>query len=204
MVARGTNNSTIPSGPPGATDTVDSGTHLTLNVSQQLMGTGTDFLFRFQHEMGIGSSTSCDIGAGGVSQRAHTHASPPRCTSLFGARQVPSPQPFIYSPSRAVSSSVSAVRCGKIHQVSLPSGGKSSTPPGRSALPLASSSAHIILPTPASSPTRPGPVTKVKFYGLLPVTQYHNDFPFEIPHWDSPAPFYCVTKGRRVGVITTW
>ena len=92
---------------------------------------------------------------------------------------------------------------------------------GRSALLLASSPPHThIPPTPASLPPTKaashiggttatgqigqGPVTNIKFYGLTPVTQYYKDFPYEVPHLDSPSPFYCVTKGQCVGVITTW
>ena len=94
-------------------------------------------------------------------------------------------------------------------------------PAGRSTLLLALSPPHTyILPTPALLPSTKtashvggttdigqigqGPVTSIKFYGLPPVMKYYKDFPFKVPHLDSLAPFYCVTKGRCVGVIATW
>ena len=229
--------------PRARTANLNSGMHLMLNVSQQL--TTADFLFRFQHELGLGTSTHHGTDSGAISLHTLSHASTPHYSSsppLICTPPVSSVYPPICSPMRAVLPSVSVTHHplphGKIRQANSLSScstypvsahshkltasvGQSPPLAGRSALLLASSPPHThIPPTPASLPSTKvashiggttatgqigrGPVTNVKFYGLTPVTQYYKDFPYEVPHPDSPSPFYCVTKGRHVGVIATW
>lgn len=236
----------MPSEPPTPTRerTVDlgSGMHPILNDSQQL--TTTDFLLRFQHQLGMGTNTPRGTASGAISLHTPSHASTPHYGSSPPRISTPpasSTYPPICSPTRAMSPSASVNQChfqyGKGRQVNssslgsaysvsarLPkpatSIGQSPPSPGTSTLLLASSPPHIhVPPTPASSPSMMashmggttatsqigrGPVVNVKFYGLPPVTQYYKGFSFEIPHTDSPPPFYCVTKGRCVGVIATW
>ncbi|KIK36741.1 hypothetical protein CY34DRAFT_16185 [Suillus luteus UH-Slu-Lm8-n1] len=50
----------------------------------------------------------------------------------------------------------------------------------------------------------PPPPTNAHSVGLPPTSVSYRGFPYEIPHASAEAPFYCVTKGKRVGVLSTW
>ncbi|KAG1732346.1 hypothetical protein EDB19DRAFT_1912071 [Suillus lakei] len=50
----------------------------------------------------------------------------------------------------------------------------------------------------------PPPPTNAHSVGLPPSSVSYRGFPYEIPHASAEAPFYCVTKGKRVGVLSTW
>ncbi|KIK79969.1 hypothetical protein PAXRUDRAFT_159883 [Paxillus rubicundulus Ve08.2h10] len=47
-------------------------------------------------------------------------------------------------------------------------------------------------------------VSNIVFFGLPPTSITYNEVPFEIPHPNSSGPFYCIIKGRCVGVVATW
>jgi hypothetical protein len=40
--------------------------------------------------------------------------------------------------------------------------------------------------------------------GLPPRSVSYKGFPYEIPDLSAEGPFYCVIKGKRVGVLATW
>lgn len=52
--------------------------------------------------------------------------------------------------------------------------------------------------------SNPPPPTNAHSVGLPPTSVSYRGFPYEIPHASAEAPFYCVTKGKRVGVLSTW
>ncbi|KAG2115715.1 uncharacterized protein F5147DRAFT_769131 [Suillus discolor] len=68
--------------------------------------------------------------------------------------------------------------------------------------------------TPASTTTPPlssttlapdiGIGTNADLVGLPPRSVSYKGFPYEIPDLSAEGPFYCVIKGKRVGVLATW
>jgi hypothetical protein len=58
-------------------------------------------------------------------------------------------------------------------------------------------------PAPALAPT-PAPGLAATAAALPPIMLSYNGFPYEIPHPLTCGPYFCVTKGRRVGVLATW
>ena len=202
LAAKGPNNSAMPSGPPtptrARTANLNSGMHPILIVSQWL--TTTDFMFQFQHELGIGPNMLRGSDSGAISLHTLLHASTPRHSSSPPSISTP-PASFTYppicSPMRAVLPSVSVTRhplqYGKIRQINSSSPGsaypvstrlckqaasvsQSPPPASRPTLLLASSSPHIhIPPTPASSPSTKmashvGGTTAISQIGRGPVT----------------------------------
>jgi hypothetical protein len=46
--------------------------------------------------------------------------------------------------------------------------------------------------------------TNADLVGLPPRSVSYKGFPYEIPDLSAEGPFYCVIKGKRVGVLATW
>ncbi|KAG1853638.1 hypothetical protein F4604DRAFT_1933027 [Suillus subluteus] len=83
-------------------------------------------------------------------------------------------------------------------------------PPGPSTYPIAvpptpsTGSPSTITPAPAATAIVNPPLTNANSVGLPPRFMSYQGFPYEIPHASAEGPFYCVTKGKHVGVLATW
>jgi hypothetical protein len=66
------------------------------------------------------------------------------------------------------------------------------------ASPPAPTPQHHLTTTVATATATPVP------FALPPTMLSYKGFPYEIPHPLACGPYYCVTKGRRVGVLATW
>ncbi|KAG0706719.1 hypothetical protein DFH29DRAFT_995586 [Suillus ampliporus] len=67
--------------------------------------------------------------------------------------------------------------------------------------------AQITQPPPTTLPTQSLhdlPTTRVIVNGEEGIQQHYEGFAFDIPHANTEGPFYLVTRGRRVGVFSTW
>ncbi|KAG2121108.1 hypothetical protein DEU56DRAFT_918346 [Suillus clintonianus] len=73
------------------------------------------------------------------------------------------------------------------------------TPTTTTPVPTAVTPTTTTTPVPTTvTPTYADPVT------FPPSFVSYRGFQYEIPHASAQAPFYCVTKGKRVGVLSTW
>lgn len=81
----------------------------------------------------------------------------------------------------------------------LPSGNSPTTTTTTTTLVPTAVTPTTTTPVPTTvTPTYADPVT------FPPSFVSYRGFQYEIPHASAQAPFYCVTKGKRVGVLSTW
>ncbi|KAG1802816.1 uncharacterized protein HD556DRAFT_1437881 [Suillus plorans] len=134
---------------------------------------------------------------------------------------------FPTTQTQLSSSSPSLAITSRTMQALLPIPSATPTPPSAPpAVKTLPSATPALLPTPSTTPTLPYATPAMKLLPTPPpqITQWLPDLPmtcitvngeerfqhhyegfsFDVPHKEAGGPFYLVTRGRRVGVFSTW
>lgn len=82
--------------------------------------------------------------------------------------------------------------------------GAEATPASTTTPPLSSTTLAPAIGSIAEAIAKLSLCNNADLVGLPPRSVSYKGFPYEIPDLSAEGPFYCVIKGKRVGVLSTW